>query len=78
MNETHRIIRHRFKRMARPLAIELIKSFQLLRDEEAFIIEHDVNNVSIIELSQKYNLSIETIKRRRGEAYNKISQLIDL
>lgn len=54
-------------------AVDYVKAFHLRPDEEAVIIECDVNGLSTIQAAKKLHLSPEAIKERRRRAYAKIA-----
>lgn len=47
-------------------------AFDLRPDEALYIIEREVHNRSIQEIAEKFNVSPETVKRRRKSGFEKI------
>lgn len=73
MNSQHKAIRANLTSMAPKRAIEYIKAFELPIDEENALIECDVRNKSVVQVSCETNVSVECMKRRRIRAYAKIA-----
>lgn len=73
MNSQHKAIRALLTTMSPNRATDYIKSFNLRPDEENFLIETDVYGKSVVETALDYNVSVETVKKKRKYAYLKIS-----
>ena len=73
MDSAVKMIRERISKMPPKEAIEYIKSFELPEEEELFIIERDVRRKSIVSISDKNAVSVETVSRRRHDGYAKIA-----
>lgn len=76
MNSRHKTIRAYLTTMSPNRAINYIKSFHLRQDEENFLISLDVYGKSVTETAMEYNATIETVKRRRKQAYAHIADEI--
>lgn len=63
--------------MCHDRAVDYIRAFHLRPDEEAAIIECDVNGLSTIQAAKKLHLSQEALKERRRRAYSKIADGIE-
>lgn len=77
MNSQHRAIRALLSSMSPRRASDYVKSFQLRPDEEAVLLECDVNGLSYIQASDKLHFSPEVIKARKRKAYSKIADEIN-
>lgn len=77
MNSQHRAIRAMLNSMAPKRAIEYIHAFQLRPDEEAVLIECDVNGLSYVQAAGKLKLSATVINERKRRAYSKIADAIN-
>lgn len=54
-------------------ATSFIKSFHLPVDQERYLLEMDVRDRSRTEVAMEYNVSPETVKKKRHLAYGKIA-----
>lgn len=63
--------------MAPKRAISYIKAFELPEEEEACLIERDVRKRSYIQISEAMNMSPETVKKRRHNAFAKIADQLN-
>lgn len=63
--------------MCHERAVDYIMAFHLRPDEEAVLIECDVNGLSSIQAAKKLHLSPEALKERRRRAYAKIADGIE-
>lgn len=77
MNDRHRAIRAAISVMAPRRAKEYIKSFELPEDEENFILLHDVQGLSYVQIADKCHTTVDVIKRKRQRAYAKIADWVD-
>lgn len=77
MNSQHKAIRALLTTMSPNRAIGYIKSFNLRKDEENFLIEIDVYGKSIVAASMDYNVCVDTVKKKRKSAYLKIADEIN-
>lgn len=77
MNDEHRFIRNQISVMSREHALFWISGFQLLQDEEAFIIEKEVDGKSLQKIADDHNVTVETVTRRRHDAFRKICDAIE-
>ena len=77
MNEKHKEIRTQISVMSRERALYYISGFHLLPDEEAFIIEREVDGMQIPAIAEKHNVCTETVIRRRHDAFRKICDAIE-
>lgn len=76
MNEKTFAVRAMLKSMAPCRSIPVIQSFLLPQEEEMVLIEHEANGKSLTQIAMENNLSIETVKRRRKNAFIRISNSI--
>lgn len=76
MKEEHRSIRTQISVMCRERAVSYINGFHLLEDEQAYIIEHEVEDKSLQEIADNHHVNYETVKRRRHDAFQKIADAI--
>lgn len=77
MNAQHKAIRALLMSMAPKRAIDYIKSFELPKDEELFLIECDVRRKSHVQASMDHNVTPEVVKRRKHSAYSHISDYLN-
>lgn len=73
MNSQHRAIRALLSTMGPRRAESYILAFDLQPDEAVYIIEREVHRKSVQEIADKFNVSQETVKRRRKSGFQKIS-----
>ena len=68
MNTDNKQLRETLRKLPRGRAIEFIKSIGLLPDEEAIIIDCDVNRNSMVHASMSVNCSygLASLHRKRG------------
>lgn len=76
MNQRHRAIRTLLTSMAPKRAEEYIQSFALQKEEELYLIEHDVRGKSYAMIADEYHTTPEVIKARRRKAFAKIDDWI--
>lgn len=72
MDTRSKDLRRTLRGMAPSRSIPLIQSFQLPADEELVLIECDARRKSLQQIAMEQNMSIETVKRRRRAAMQKI------
>ena len=72
MNSRHLTIRTLLSAMGPRRAESYVMAFDLRPDEALYIIEREVHNRSIQEIAEKFNVSPETVKRRRKSGFEKI------
>lgn len=77
MNSQHRAIRALLQSMAPSRAAAYIQSFGLRPEEEAVLRICDIGGLSCQQAADRLNLSSETVKRRRRQAYGKIADEIE-
>jgi DNA-binding NarL/FixJ family response regulator len=73
MNSQHKAIRALLTSMPPRRAIDYIKAFELPYEEEYCIIQREVRCQSVQEIAMALNLSPETVKERRKQAFQKIA-----
>lgn len=73
MKDTNNAIRTVLRELPRRDAEALIRSFHLPPQEERFIIAHELQGKSAVEISMAENVSVETVKRRRKDALDRIA-----
>ena len=76
MDSQHRVIRAILSEMSTERAIDYIKAFRLPEREEICIIEKEVNDLSYVQICNKYGFSPETVKSARRRAFSKILDAI--
>lgn len=77
MNSLHQTIRTQISVMCHDRAVGYIKAFHLRPEEEAVLIECDVNGLSVIQAAGELHLSPEAVKERRRRAYARIADGIE-
>lgn len=77
MNEHRKTIRALITSMSPRRAKDFIESFGLQKEEETIILECDVNGLSYTQVSDKYHISPEVIKKRKQTAYSKMADEIE-
>lgn len=73
MNSQHKAIRALLTTMSPNRATDYIHSFHLPDDQERYLLEMDVRDKSRTEVAMEYNVSPETVKKKRRLAYDKIA-----
>ena len=73
MNEKTFAVRAMLCRMAPVKSIPIIQSFPLPAEEEMVLIEKEARGKSIQQIAMEHNMSVETVKRRRRSALEKIA-----
>lgn len=73
MNEKAFAVRAMLNSMAPCRSIPVIQSYMLPHEEELVLIEHEAKGKSLQQIALEHHLSIETVKRRRKRALQKIS-----
>lgn len=76
MDRQHRVIRAILSEMSTERAIDYIKAFRLPEREEICIIEKEVNDLSYVQICDKYGFSPEAVKNARYRAFVKILDAI--
>lgn len=76
MNEKTFAVRAMLSSMAPCRSIPVIQSYMLPYEEELVLIEHEAKGKSLQQIAMEHNLSLETVKRRRKRALEKISNSI--
>lgn len=77
MNSQHRAIRAKISDMCKARAIDYISAFCLPEDEEKFIIEREINKLSIVAIAGKYNTSREYVRDCRRMGFSRIADAIE-
>lgn len=72
MDERHRALRKKLKKMQPKQAAAYVQEFDLPPQEAFCIIERDVKQRSCVEIGQQLYVSPETVWRRRKNAYAKM------
>lgn len=72
MDDARRALRTRIRSMSHDRAVDFIKRFHLLPDEEAYLIASDVQREYNIKIAMDNHVSPEVISRKRRNAYDKI------
>lgn len=57
--------------------MDFIRAFHLPSDEESFIVEREINHMSIAGIARKYNTSIECVRNRRRTGFSRIADAIE-
>ncbi len=76
MDSRNQAIRALLAAMGPRRAESYIHAFDLREDEALYIIEREAKRRSIVEIARIYNVSPETVKRRRRSGFSKISDQI--
>lgn len=71
-------IRYVLSRADPMTAIKIVKTFDLLDEEEECIILHDIKGKSLQQVSERLCVSQETVKRRRRSGYLKMSDALNI
>lgn len=77
MDSNNRAIRNQIAVMCRDRAIDFITAFHLPKDEEAYIIAHEVDGKSLVQISMEHHTTIEFIKNRRRRGFARINDAIE-
>jgi len=72
MNIHSRTIRALLSEMGPLRAESYVRAFDLHEDEALYIIEREAKRKSIQQIADAYNVSPETVKRRRKSGFSKI------
>lgn len=76
MNERAFAVRAMLRRMAPVKSIPIIQAYLLPPEEEMVLIEHEAMGKSLQQIAMERHMSIETVKRRRRAALDKIANSI--
>ncbi len=76
MQEKTFAVRAMLRRMAPCKSIPIIQAYLLPEEEEMVLIEHEARGKSLQKIALEHNMSIETVKRRRRSALEKIANSI--
>ena len=76
MDSRHRAIRALLQSRGPRRAEAYVTAFDLREDESRYIIECEVMQKSIQQIAVSYNVSPETVKRRRKSGFQKIADQI--
>lgn len=67
-------VRRKLREMAPVRSIPYIQSFQLPPEEELVLIEKEARGKSVLQIALANNMSVESVKRRRRAALQKLAQ----
>ena len=76
MDSQRRVIRALLSSMGPRRAENYIRAFDLHEDEAQYIIDREVFQKSVQQIASTYNVSEETVKRRRKSGFQKIADQI--
>ena len=78
MDAKSNAIRHVLSHADPITAVKIVKTFDLLDEEEESIILHDIKGKSLVYIADKLCTSPETVKRRRRSGYLKMVDALNL